>query len=122
MFQRATTILLIFCIIGSGFTKLFVFAGFEMNQRYIASALCENRDKPQLHCNGHCYFLKKVKQAEEKEKNDERETQKNLIQQVFCADLNKFVFSSKLLQAFPDRYRDMADQVVIHRLLQPPRV
>ncbi|GAB3925548.1 hypothetical protein [Mucilaginibacter myungsuensis] len=122
MFQRALTILLIFCIIGSGFSKLVVFAGFEMNQRYIATTLCENRDKPQLNCNGHCYFMKKVKQAEEKEKNNERQAQKELIQQVFFTGANRFMFSSTLLQAFPDSYRDMALQAVIYPILQPPKL
>lgn len=57
-----------------------MFAGFEINQKYIAAELCINKDKPQLHCNGQCYLMKKLKQAEDKEQKQERQSQKNLIQ------------------------------------------
>jgi len=121
MFQRGITILLIVCTLTANFTKLFVFAGFELNQKYIASTLCENRDKPWLHCNGHCYLMKKIKAAEDKEKNEERQTQKNLIQQVFFTSITKITFSSCLLQIFPERYQQMAPQSVPLTLLRPPQ-
>jgi hypothetical protein len=122
MFQRGIIILLIFCTLAANFTRLFVFAGFEMNQKYIASTLCENRDKPQLHCNGRCYLMKKIRLAEDKEKSEEQQTQKNLIQQVFCPSVNKINFPSVLLQVFPDRYKAMALQNVPLNLLRPPQL
>ena len=70
MGRRFITYLLIFALISANFSRLFVYAGFELNRNYIAAKLCENRNKPWLHCNGKCYFMKKIKQAEEKEKND----------------------------------------------------
>jgi hypothetical protein len=121
MFQRGITILLIACTLAANFTRLFVFAGFELNQKYIASTLCENRDKPWLHCNGHCYLMKKIKAAEDKEKNEERQTQKNLIQQVFFTSTHKITFSSQLLQVFPERYQQMIPQNVQLNLLRPPQ-
>jgi hypothetical protein len=42
--------------------------GFKLNQQYIAQNLCINRFKPSIHCNGHCYFMRKIRQAEENEK------------------------------------------------------
>ena len=122
MFQRGITILLIICTLAANFTRLFVFAGFELNQKYIASSLCENRDKPWLHCNGHCYLMKKIKAAEDKEKNEERQTQKNLIQQVFFCTTNKITFSSQLLQVFPERYQQMTPQNVSINILHPPQL
>ena len=122
MFKRGITILLIICTLAANFTRLFVFAGFELNQKYIASTLCENRDKPWLHCNGHCYLMKKIKAAEEKEKNEERQTQKNLIQQVFFSTITKVTFSSQLLQVYPDRYQQMALQSVSLNILHPPQL
>ena len=122
MFKQGLAILLIFCTLAGSFTKVFVFAGFELNQKYIASTLCENRDKPWMNCHGKCYLMKKVKAAEEKEKNEERETQKNLIQQAFCSSVTKIKFSSQLLQIFPERYQPMALQSVSLNLLRPPRL
>lgn len=68
MFTRATAFVLIVTILSANFSRLFVYAGFELNQKYIAAELCENINKPWLHCNGHCYFMKKIEQAKENEK------------------------------------------------------
>lgn len=80
MFKAVLAHILIFTTLTANLSQLFVYAGFELNQKYIVSALCVNRDKPQLHCNGKCYLMRKVKQAEEKEKSRERENQRNLFQ------------------------------------------
>lgn len=34
---------------------------YQVNKDYIASVLCENRNKPELACNGKCYLAKEVK-------------------------------------------------------------
>ena len=76
MFKRFTAILLLTTLIGSNCSRFFVFAGFELNHKYIAENLCVNKNRPWLHCNGKCYFMKKIQQAEENEKK--QETKKNL--------------------------------------------
>lgn len=40
---------------------------YHFNKVYITQKLCENRNNPKLHCNGHCYLSKQLKKAEEKE-------------------------------------------------------
>lgn len=47
-----------------------VIGAFYANKDYIAKYLCENRDKPQLHCNGNCVLMKKIRKAQEKEKQN----------------------------------------------------
>ena len=43
-----------------------IYAAFYVNQDYIAKNLCENRDKPQMHCCGKCCLKKQLaKQAKE---------------------------------------------------------
>lgn len=68
MLNRFIAICLLFALISSGFSHFLVVAGCEANQKYIAANLCENKSKPWLHRNGHCYLMKKIRQAEEKEK------------------------------------------------------
>jgi hypothetical protein len=101
MGRRLLAYLLIVALVASNFSRLFIYAGFELNRNYIASKLCENRDKPWLHCNGQCYFMKKIKQAEEKEKNEERQSQKNLFQEAFLSTTTGMKFHSVLLQVMP---------------------
>lgn len=68
MSKRFTAILLLLALINCGFSRFAVFAGFELNQKFIAENLCVNKARPWMHCNGKCYFMKKIKQAEENEK------------------------------------------------------
>ena len=68
MLKRLSIWLLIFVVFIANFSMVFVYVGFKLNQQYIARHLCVNRFKPGLHCNGHCYFMRKIKQAEDNEK------------------------------------------------------
>lgn len=46
---------------------ILVRTGFEMNKKYIAEKLCENRTRPWMQCKGRCVLVKKIREAEEKE-------------------------------------------------------
>jgi len=98
MGYRFVAYLLIVALTGSNLSRLFIYAGFEMNRNYIASKLCENRTKPWMHCNGKCYFMKKIKQAEDREKTQERQSQKNLFQEAFTSAPIKVKFHQVLLR------------------------
>jgi len=106
MLRRVVSLLLLVAVISANFSRLFVYAGFGINQKYIAANLCENRSKPWLHCNGKCYLMKKVKQAEEKEKSEERQTQKSLFQDsdFVATALLKFHASLLRIVATPYHY------------------
>jgi hypothetical protein len=52
-------------IAGQSMQNIFILLEFKLNQNYIAAHLCENRDKPQLHCNGKCQLSKELKKADE---------------------------------------------------------
>jgi hypothetical protein len=68
MLKRISIWFLIFAVFIANFSTALVYVGFKLNQKYIAENLCVNRFKPSLHCNGKCYFMRKIKQAEESEK------------------------------------------------------
>ena len=73
MLKRFTTYLLLISMLSSHFSRVFVCAGFELNRNYIEHKLCINRTRPQLHCNGRCYFMRKLQEAEKNEKKREKE-------------------------------------------------
>jgi hypothetical protein len=53
----------IFALLGimlQTFYQVVIVAQYYANQDYIAKNLCENRDKPMLHCNGKCCLKKKL--------------------------------------------------------------
>src|ERR1700761_399340 len=121
MLNRITVFLLLFSMIAANFSRLIVYAGFELNKKYIATELCENRDKPWLHCNGHCYFMKKIKQAQDNEKTAEHQSQKNLFQESFFSTPSAFKFYNHLLRLIITPYRANEQSTIQTTPFQPPQ-
>jgi hypothetical protein len=68
-------------------------AYYHANKDYIARVLCENRDKPQLNCDGKCYLAKKLKAQQDKQDKETTERVQNApILHLFCADYLQFTF------------------------------
>lgn len=92
MCRRLIGILLLFGSVAFNLSGFSVLAGFEFNKGYIVQELCVNRDKPQLHCNGKCYLIKKLKQAQDKEEQETRQFQKIQLQEAIVS--LPFLFTS----------------------------
>jgi hypothetical protein len=122
MLNRLTAILLITCLVSVNCSRFFVFAGFEINKGYIAATLCENRAKPELHCNGKCYLMKKLKQVEQKENNQERQSQKNLFQEAFYTSSYAIKFHSQLLFTIPVPNNRISLPAIHGSLFRPPQI
>ncbi len=70
-------------------------AYYHANRDYIARVLCENRAKPQLHCDGQCYLAKKLKaQQDRQDKETTERVQQTASIQLFWQDTHRFVFAS----------------------------
>lgn len=68
---------------------------YHINKEYITRVLCENRDKPQLHCDGHCFLAKKLKAQQQKEEQQTSEQVQNLpTLNLFASPLTFFQFLS----------------------------
>lgn len=61
--------ILILLLMSQTFSNWFVVLSFKIRQDYIAKNLCENRNRPQLHCRGNCVLMKKLKAQEKQEQN-----------------------------------------------------
>nr|WP_294899352.1 hypothetical protein [uncultured Pedobacter sp.] len=98
MLKRLICISLIFLLVSSPLTRLFYFAGYQLNKTYIASELCINKNKPELHCNGKCFLAKKIAEAAKKQQSNERKTQKDLSQQSMLMASFKISFFENTLK------------------------
>ncbi len=57
-----------------------LWSGFYLNQRYIAENLCENRDQPLLHCDGHCQLRKALDKLDgKKEQHQPKEAKTEVL-------------------------------------------
>lgn len=121
MLNRLIAISILFALIGSNFSRFFVYAGFEVNHKYIAEKLCENKSRPWMNCNGKCFLMKKLKQAEEKEKKQEKENQRAHYNEALPAADLSFNFKKPTI---PIIYPEQMTPYTVHRpfsIFQPPK-
>lgn len=63
--NRILAIILFISISFQSMVKLGIVAWYEVNKTYVATVLCENKDKPQLNCCGKCYVNKQMKKVDQ---------------------------------------------------------
>ena len=76
---------------------IFPVIDYVVNYNYIATVLCENKDKPKLNCCGKCHLKKELANASEGEKpssNDKKDTSKQEVEVLFFQDLQAFDITS----------------------------
>ena len=125
MLKRGLAILLLFALISTNFSQLLVYAGFRVNQKYISNKLCENKNRPWMHCNGKCYLMKKIRQVEENEQKQEVKDYSSRLDISLVTEPLKFDYNLKTralpkatLPLMPDaRYQECFHS----RIFQPPR-
>lgn len=63
---------------------------FFSNQQEIIQLECENKNRPELHCNGKCYLAKKLRMADEQlqAKKDQQSHSLNKIKSLEDTDLS----------------------------------
>ena len=121
MINRAIALLLLLALMSANLSGLFIFAEFKINQKYIAATLCDNRNNPELGCNGKCYLMKKMKDALEKEKKQEQSNQKKGVQD-FCTltSLVTVAFANPIAPELEPAYLPLKLPRVSFDVLHPP--
>jgi hypothetical protein len=125
MLSRILAIGLIIALISTNFSRFFAYAGFEANRSYIAKVLCENKSRPWLHCNGKCYFMKKIKQAEENEKKQAAKDNLSRLEVSFFPQPFLFTIASPTLlsegQDFYPVYTYQYSSRYLNTIFRPPK-
>jgi len=108
------------------FSQWGTIAYYQINKEYITRVLCENRDRPQLNCNGQCYLAKKLKEQQEKQDQQTGELVQNLpVLQLFASAITTFVFLQSQFSQFKRHvfpYRLASYQAPLSILVPPPCV
>ncbi|MGA0557356.1 hypothetical protein ACO2Q8_11935 [Larkinella sp. VNQ87] len=107
------------------FSQWGTIAYYHANKDYIAKVLCENRAKPELHCDGQCYLAKKLHaQQEQQDKATTERVQKTPDFQLFFEFTSVFAFSSSVVCAVTELpgYVLKPYSSSLAALLHPPRV
>jgi hypothetical protein len=83
MLRQCTTILLLLAFAASTFSKAVIVVDFYANQDYIAKNLCENRDRPIMHCCGRCHLRKRLNREADQDKNNPERRAENKQEVLF---------------------------------------
>lgn len=73
--KKGILCLLFLATLLQAFSKVVIYIDFKINENYIAANLCENKARPQLHCNGKCQLSKQLKKDEENSKESKKTIQ-----------------------------------------------
>lgn len=65
---------------------------YAVNKEYIAATLCENKAKPQMHCNGQCHLKKEL--AKTSDTSTDQKGGVKLASVDYCEELKGIVFLS----------------------------
>ncbi len=68
---------------------------YAVKKDYIANTLCENKDKPMMHCDGKCHLSKEIKKAASEESKSQNTTR--IIQEdysVVCLETSTNLFDN----------------------------
>ncbi|EDM36804.1 hypothetical protein PBAL39_18059 [Pedobacter sp. BAL39] len=122
MFNKPVAIVILLSLLTVNFASLFVFAGFELNKQYIADRLCVNKNKPELHCNGKCYLMKKLRMAQDKEQKQERQSQKTQIQDALVIMPLKFEHYSATVMVLHIPFSTGVPNAIRIAIFHPPQV
>lgn len=121
--MRFTTGLLLLLLYGLAVLKpVYPFLEYAANQDFIATVLCENRDMPELNCDGKCYLAKKLKAAS----NQNSEQEPVLINPFeypisLVDDQQELVQAPQLLDVFLQQPNERLLELAGSSLFRPPR-
>ena len=125
MFKQLIACFMLAALLAVHSFRLVVWVQFKLNQDTIAATLCENRDKLQMHCNGKCYLMKKLKQAEE---NAHKQSDKESVHKIeiifFQQTSSQPAFSSTLTEGIriaPAYHTNGYGSCCLESIFRPPK-
>ena len=75
---------------------------YSLNRNYIASSLCENKSKSEMHCAGKCYLNKQLEKSNENQNNRDQKANAKILLADFFEPFNEMasanLFTISLLE------------------------
>lgn len=86
MLKQCSVLLLLLAFLATTFSRAVVVVNFYANQEYIIKNLCENRDRPMIHCCGRCQLRKRLAHEDNQDKNNPERRVENKNEVLFTED------------------------------------
>ena len=93
------------------------------NYEYISQELCENKDKPELDCNGKCYLIKQTRALQEEQEEKEAVISEVLNLQYTTSEAFSYnllnIIDVERINIFP--YTEKEYSVLRNHITPPPK-
>ncbi len=106
------------------FNRFVVYATFYANQNFIEQNLCENRDKPWLHCDGHCQLNKKLADDNKQDSQTPAQRAAGEMSMFFIHPVALYteIFHTEILTPLNGHYTSLALQIYTGSTFHPPAI
>lgn len=105
------------------FSKIIIYANFELNREFIAKTFCEKKEIRSNKCNGSCHLKKQLAKEEKKEQSPTNPTKEKVEIQFFSESNSATLFvPSFFTTLFKPSYSFSLSEKHLHTVFQPPRV
>lgn len=118
--QYLTAIVLLIAIAGSSFNKVIVLLDYKLNENFIATTLCENRDKPASCCHGKCYLKKKLQKEEDGSRTGSGESRPKFEINLFCESSGNLFLSQALKSLYKEATIASIPSILLSTVFHPP--
>jgi len=101
---------------------------YVVNYDYIVNVLCENKDKPEMHCNGTCHLTKELaKEAGSADKNpfSSKSSKTEIPQFIISENIDEYTFASadEIISTENIGYKpNLNSTLFTSKILHPPQL
>jgi hypothetical protein len=124
-YQRIFFVLLLLSFLAQTFGTNWLLADYYANTSKYAS-YCENKQKPELKCKGKCQMMKRIKEEEQKDKeNPERKAETKIETTVYFRSSKEILPTAERNSEPVTRFFSYTEGVTLHRsatVFHPPRL
>ena len=105
------------------FSRTVLVVEYQVNKNYIAAVLCENKARPQLHCNGKCHLQKELKAADGEEQKLPAPLKEKMEVVYFCQAIEPafFFHIPTVSEAGNTFYQQISGRLPVFGIFHPPR-
>jgi len=122
--KKLVAIIALMGILLQTFSQVVIVAEYYANKDYIAKNLCENRDKPMMHCDGKCCLKKKLaKEAKDQAPSSRNQKEEHAVN-LFCSNI-KIDWRPTIQIVTPNTYlsyNELGTASFHHSVFHPPTV
>jgi hypothetical protein len=101
-------------------SKLIILAHYSINKEYISKNLCENKQKPKMHCNGKCHLKKQLQKEDKKENSTPAASKDKADFQLFAVKRSVIVFKQSLQDQPETPFLLNIYSAPLSRIFRPP--